>query len=501
MKSLSSVAAACAALLVSLAPLESEAAGTFRLADDSGYGGAESLDPISPTRFYNVIKLVYSRMVRQGEDGQPSPDLALSWSSSSDAKEWTFNLRRGVKFHDGSDFTAHDVAYSLMRIKSEKIKSPVAAVLSIVEGVDPLDDYTAKVRLSTPHADFPLLLMDYRARILSSRAGAGNVDALNETGVGTGPFKVSKLDARGTTILEAFPGYWEGKPDVDRVEVISIPDQQARVQAVLAGQVDYVAAVTQQQQLLFSDKSAYAVQSVQTGDWSGIVMRTDTAPFTDSRVRRALRILVDREAMMKLLVGENGGVVSCDDPVWSGDPYRADLTCPQDLPEAKRLLSDAGFPKGLDVVLYTSDLRELWTKMAEVYQQQAAAAGVHVDIRLVPGDSYWSATWMKKDFVATDWSQRPADQVLNEVYHSGAAWDESSFNDPHFDETLSAARRALEPSQRRALYGEAQKILYAEGGTLIPFHKSTVRVLSARVKGIPNVQEFSIRWNKLSVGE
>jgi len=488
------------AVLMAFAGAAAAEAATLHISHPLGYGGKESPDPISPTRFYELNQLLYDRLVRQGEHGQPAPDLAVSWSASDDAKEWTFKLRQGVKFHDGTPFSAADVVYSLMRIKSQKIASPLRSVLGIIQNAEAVDDSTVKVTLASSDADFPILLMDYRARILSSRGHEGKLDELNETGIGTGPFKLVKLDAAGTTIVEAFPGYWEGRPKLDRIEIIAIPSSDAQVQALLAGQIDYLDSVQYAKLPLFKQPD-FTVQSVPTGDWSGLVMRSDMAPFNDVRVRRALRLLVDRKAMRQLLAGADGGTITCDHPIWTGDPYRTDIDCPADLATAKKLLADAGHPDGLQVDLYTSDVAAFGTQMAEIYQQQAAAIGVKVNIKVVPADGYWTNVWMKVPFFFTDWAQRPADQVLNEVFRSSASWNESGFDHPFFDWLLDSARKEMNLQRREQLYALAQRMLYEEGGTMIPFSKNNFRVLGAKVSGLPSVDQFSIRWNEVAKAE
>lgn len=483
-------------LAVLLAPAAD--AATLRLAYDSAVGAAASLDPISPNRYYLTNQMVFSRLVRPDEHGLPSPDLATAWSASADGMTWTFTLRQGVKFHDGSDLTAADVVYSLTRIKSDALKSPVRAVLSVVDKVTAIDPHTVAIALKSPHADLPLLLMDYRVRILSAHAKDGATDLPNETGIGTGPFRIVKFDPQGTTVLRAFAGYWEGHPGVDEVDIFDIADQQARVQAMLAGQIDFLDSVDQQQRKLFEGSSAFTLLTAETGDWRGLVMRTNMAPFTDPRVRKAVRLAADRESMMKLLVGADGGTVSCDDPVWPGDPYFAPQSCKQDIAEAKRLLAEAGYPNGIDLDIYTSDLELLWTRMAEVYQQQAAAAGIRLAIHQVPSDEYNNNYWMKKPFTCTSWGQRPADQILNEAYRSDATWNESAMNSKPLDGLLDKARRTPDLAQRKAVYAEIQKLLFDEGGTFIPFHLNVSAVASTRLKGLRPVQQTWIRWQDVS---
>ncbi|RVU31134.1 ABC transporter substrate-binding protein [Neptunomonas marina] len=470
------------------------AAGNFRLAHDVGYAGAESLDPISPNRFFYANQMLYSRLVRQDQNGQPSPDIATRWSASKDAKTWTFELRQGVKFHDGSDLNAADIKYTLERIKDPKIDSPVAAVLGVIDTVKVINDHKVEIKLSAPHADLPLLLMDYRVRIIPENSG----DNIAKTGIGSGPFMLDELDPEGTTVLKANPNYWEGAPAADAMEIIGIPDSQARVQALMAGQIDFEDSVLSQQKRLFTNNPLFKTQSIATGEWRALVFRTDTAPFDNAKVRKALRLAVDRNEMMKLVSGEGAGTVTCDHPVWSGDQYRTEINCDQDIATAKRLLKEAGYENGIDVEISAADNEPEWLRMIEVYQQQAKPAGINVKVNMVPSDGYWSDVWMKHPAVATRWSQRPADQVLNEAFRSTAAWNETFFKNADFDSALDKARSELDFDKRKALYADLQNTLWEQGGALIPYHLNQTRVMRSNVTGLDPVENFSIRWNRVN---
>jgi peptide/nickel transport system substrate-binding protein len=260
--------------------------------------------------------------------------------------------------------------------------------------------------------------------------------------------------------------------------------------------------ISAQEKVLFENNPKFKIQHVATGDWlAAIVFRTDTAPFDDVRVRKALRIATDREAMVKLLLGEGGGVVACDTPVWSGDQYRAEIDCPQDIDGAKRLLAEAGYPNGIEIDVVTSDLRALWVNMVQVYQQQVAAAGITVNLVKAPADGYWSDVWMKEPAVTTSWGQRPADQVFNEAFKSTASWNESFLNNSAFDEKLKMAGQEMDVNKRTALYGDLQNILFEEGGTFIPFHINQVVVTSARVTGLPAMFDDAVQYHNVSVGD
>jgi len=466
--------------------------GVFKVSHDLGFGKDTNLDPITKGRLFQVIEKTMNRLVRNDLNGVPSPSLATSWSANADASEWTFNLRKGVKFHDGSDFDAEDVKFSIMRVGANK--SPAAKGISMIEAVEVVDSHTVKMKLNTSFADLPLNLTDYRLRMLPSESEA----TIAQTGVGTGPFMVDKFDAEGTTILKANPNYWEGAPGLAEVHIIAISDSQARVQALLSGQIDMLRVIDYKQKPIFEGNSKFKHHVIPTGNWRGMVMRTDVEPFTDARVRKAVRMAVDRQALADLVTG-GAAEITCDHPVMKTDQYRADISCPQDIAGAKKLLADAGFPNGIEFTVYPSSLEPTWTPIAEVVQQQVAAAGIKVNIKVSPSDGYWSDVWMKKDVAMTRWNQRPADQALNEIYHSGAKWNESYYKNSKFDSILESARKELDFEKRKAIYQSAQNMLWEDSGTLIPYTVSKLIVTTARVNNLDEVENWSVRWHKISV--
>jgi peptide/nickel transport system substrate-binding protein len=286
------------------------------------------------------------------------------------------------------------------------------------------------------------------------------------------------------------------------MEIVGIPDGQARLQALLGGQIDMEPGITRQQRVLLDRSGRHTVQEVPTGNWRGIVFRTDVRPFDDVRVRRAIRMAVDRKALLDLVAG-GAGAIGCDTPVGPTDQYRAPhdaaRECPQNIEGARRLLAEAGFPNGIDFDLQVATLEPVWPTLAEAFQQQVAGAGIRVRINQVPSDGYWSQVWMRRDAVMTRWNQRPADATLNEIFRTGSAWNESHFKDPRFDAILDAARRELDFDKRKALYIDAQNHLRDNSGTLVAFHATVFVGTTNRVRDLDPVEYFSIRWNRVKV--
>nr|WP_316650697.1 ABC transporter substrate-binding protein [uncultured Gellertiella sp.] len=491
------IIALVSALLFSL-PLAAQAEGVLHLGTDVGFGAKTTMDPYDGNRFWPVINIVFDGLVTLTPDGKPEPRLATSWSSSENLTVWTFKLRTGVRFHDGRAFGAKDVLWSYKRMLDKDFDSPVRAVLSIIRDIKAVDDQTVEFDLSAPEADFPLLAGDYRALILPEGTTA---ESVHDKPIGTGPFIAETVDPEGTTVLSANPDYYGGKPKLSSIEVVAIADSSARVQALLSGQLDMLLTIDAKQAPLFAGNPDFTLQHIPSGDWNAIDFQTNVKPFDDVRVRKALRLAVDREALTRLVLGDGNGIVSCDTPVWNGDAYHSDFAdCHQDIAGARKLLAEAGYPDGIDVEIFTSDVEENMVQIVEAYQAQVKAAGIRVKLSMTASDGFWDSVWMKRPAFVDSWGQRPATQVLNEVYRSTANWNPSVWKHPEFDAMLDKARAEPDFARRKALYGEIQKKLYDEGGMLIPYHKVLLRVLRDSVRGVeaPFVTE-NIDWATVDV--
>jgi peptide/nickel transport system substrate-binding protein len=484
------------ATLVALCATLTHAApsGTFRHAHNVGFGAQSSLDPASKGRVLQIIEKIQSRLVRPGRGGKPEPDLATAWEPNEDGTVWTFHIRDGVRFHDGSALDAGDVVYSIKRVIDPDYGSPARAAVKMIEHIEATGPLTVRMRLGSTFADLPLQLMDPRLRIIPEGSG----ETVDQTGIGTGPFKVETFDPDGITVLTAYEGYWEGPPALARVEVIGVPDAQARLQAFLSGQLDMERGIAPVLRRALDKSLRYQLLEIPTGNWMGLAFRTDMAPFDDPRVRRALRLVVDRDEMLDLAL-DGGGVVSCDTPVAPNDQYRAEMRCPPDPERARALLTEAGHPDGIDVDIYVSSLDPSWPVIGVAYQEQAAEAGIRVNVVNAAADGYWSTVWMKKPAFTTSWGERPADQALNEAFHSSAKWNESHYSNPEFDHLLEAARAELNFAKRRALYIKAQEYLAKTSGTMIPFHVTQLVVLSNRVTHFDPVPNDALRWHLVAV--
>lgn len=470
--------------------------GTLRIARPPA-SDAETLDPASALSAYEYLGALYNRLVRVDKEGKVAPDLAESWEPDAKASTWTFRLRRGVTFHDGSAFTSADAAYTLRHILDTATASPQGPVLAPL--VDPKrlrtpDPHTLVIPLKSPHAEFPSLLTHYNCYVIPD----GSARSIGRTGIGTGPFKLVSFTAAGPGRIQAYADHWAGRPVLDTIDFFSVADMQARSNALLAGQVDLLS----QTNLDFATARVIAASSRATiarsknAQWYVLPMLTTEKPFTDVRVRQAMKLAYDPEHIRKVAL-QGAGTLGWDNPVPPNDPNHIAAHPAHDPERARHLLKRAGHER-LAVDLYTSSYDPIFTPMALAYQESAARAGIRVRIRTAAADSYYTQIWMKKPLMATYWyTGRPVDQLLNQVFRSGSSYNETAWSDREFDALLDRARRETDGRRRRELYGQAQTLVIERGGAITPMFADRLTGISRKVRGYA---EHGFEFDYLGIG-
>ena len=473
--------------------------GTFRHAHNCQWGGAENMDPASPARFQEPIQWVMDRLLGLDLGGVPSPILAQSWTVNPIATQWTFNLEQGVEFHDGTPMTSQDVVYSIQHHLDPDVGSQLASVLDFIDpdGFETPDDHTVVINLLKGHADLPLLMTHYAMRVIP----VGSRDTIGDTGMGTGPFIPVNVDVDGVSRFISNDSYWRGLPGVYQYTEVGICDGDARVQAILADQIDLTWSMTVAQGQLFEGDDDFVVQENGTGSIQNIAMIVTEPPYDDLRVRKALKLLVDPDEMIAVIT-QGHATKACNNPVRPFDQYYLPTECPQDIEQARSLLAEAGYGNGLTIEFAASQLSPQWLPLATVYKDQAGDAGVTVEIKQVPADGYWANTWMVHPFSNSNWGMRHADQFMNEAFRCGASWGEYFWCNVEFDSLLDQARAEVDFDQRKGLYQHAQELLIEESGMIAPFFQNDIRALTSRVQGIDErVIFFEYPWHSITLIE
>lgn len=443
---------------------------------------------------------VYNRLISVDTKMQLEPELAQSWSVSPDGKTWTFNLVKGATFHNGKPFTAKDVVYTFKRLIDPALGSPAAQTLSFLtpDGIKAADDGTVQFTTANPIANLPELISVKYALIVPDGSTAAD---LKLHGVGTGPYMQESFTPSETKrVLARNPHYWKaGLPKAKCLEISVMTEEVPRTAALQSGAVDLI-LVTSASSIpqLKADPSVKLVESP-AGTYYTFTMWIDNKPFTDNRVRQALKLVIDRQAMVDTVLlgyGEAGN----DNPVPPSWPAAYTHEAPKrDVAKAKALLAEAGYPNGLDVDLNTAEGSPGMLKMAEAYQQMAAEAGIRVNLIQNPADSYWDTVWNKRPFFNTAWSARIPSQGLSFIFAKASKINESHWFNDDYDALLDKAQKELDDAKRAAIYGEAQKTIAEQGGEIVPFFIKTVAAIRATCSGYaPHMQSNNLNYETLT---
>lgn len=424
---------------------------------------------------------VYEPLIWIDEDYNFVPWLAESWEANSEGTVWTFHLRKGVKFHDGSDFDAEDVVYTFRRIKDPATGSPGAGGLSIFEneGITAVDAHTVQIKLDKPNAELPLLMHEEYSLMVPSGTTTAQLDSGSN---GTGPFTIENYSADSPrTILRRNPNYWrDGLPRTDCIELRGIDDPITRSAAITSGEGDILIVADSTTLPTLEKNPDIELIKTKAGYYLMMWMMVDTPPFDDVRVRKALKLVQDRQTIVDLALLGFGYPMN-DNPIRPGSSfsYTSEII-PQDIAKAKSLLAESGH-SDLTVDLYTgaTELIPGLNAMVQAYKEMAAQAGITINIVTAPSASFYEAVSHKKPFGASYWFYRPPSLIFP-FYMQTSTWNESRWMSDDFDDLINRAFATVDPEARLELYKEAQKVITEEGGLITSAFSS---VVSAARKG------------------
>jgi peptide/nickel transport system substrate-binding protein len=443
--------------------------GTLRISVDQACAKLNPLlTRVNPE--YLVAELLYSSLTRLKPDMSAEPDLAESWTNSPDLTEWTFSLRKGLTFHDGSPCTAADVVATFEAILDAKTASPARQNVGPIAKVSSKDDHTVVFSLSAPFADLPVTLAYTNAKVVPAAVIRSGLARLDREAVGTGPFKLISFEPERLVVVarnEAF--YDKARPFLDRIEVVIYPDVSAEVSALISGDTDMISTTPPTEFGRLQKAIGVKALRVPSGQFCNVNFGCDQKPFNDVRVRQALALTVDRATMVNF-VTEGFGSPGNDSPLNPAYRYYADQPLKNaDIARAKTLLAEAGYPNGLEATLIASDRPGLRTQLAVALREMAKPAGFRINVETMPHATYLDQVWKKGSFYIGFYNmQATADAIFALLYTSNAAWNETRWNNTAFDKLVFEARATVDEAKRRALYADAQKLMNAEVPSIIP---------------------------------
>jgi peptide/nickel transport system substrate-binding protein len=461
--------------------------GTLRVA----LPPAPNLDPLKmeAAGAIAIVQQVAEYLVWVEPDLSLRPVLATSWSTPDGGKTWVFDIRQGVKFHDGRDLTADDVVASFQRMVDPTTASAAAAQLSFLkkEHVKKVGDYKVQFDLERPIGQFPYYTNVYNALILPHDYDGD----WQKNPVGTGPFRVKSLRPQEGATLVRNETYWDqGKPYLDGVEIQLYESPQAMILALQGKQADMVlnASFIDARSIL-SDPDLDVVH-IQAPEHRQLTMRCDQKPFDDKRVRQAVALCLNRPALIKGLFGGFADLGN-DHPIAPIYPEKVELKQrEQNVAEAKKLLAAAGYPQGFEVDLYTEQYIEV-PQYAQFIKQMLEPAGIRVNLHIEPLNTYYDH-WTKVGFGLTDWAGRPtAIQILSVAFKGGAEWNAAHWKNDEFDGLLGQIEAEVDQGKRAKLLERAAAIMNDEVPAVIGYFTNNLRPVSKRVAGVPgSISQF-----------
>jgi peptide/nickel transport system substrate-binding protein len=444
--------------------------------------------------------------------GRVVPWLATSWKPNADATVWTFQIRRGVKFHNGKTLTAQDVVASMKQYVREKSSNAGLTPYFDPAGVSARGQYTVVFRLKSPVGVFPYLVSQttYQAIIQPASIAAKPGTWVKSGMIGTGAFRVTNYVDKKSATLVRHNAYWGGRPPLDGVRITFYQGSAPTVLALRAGQVDLVMQLSPQEAQPFKNNARFRHYQQPTSTHRQIAMRTDLDPFKDPRVRRAVALVLDRPQLTsRVMLG--AAEVGNDSPFWRGflSTDRTVAQRRQNLAQARSLLQAAG-AQNLKFNLTTWQFLD-HTDHAAAVQAYARQAGIDIGLEVMDVSKYYDAEPAGADYATTTpWLNRPAtlteygargvpNVYVTRCYMSTGDWNASHYKNPAFDTAARAYLSAAEVgAQRRATKRMAQ-ILLADTPVITDYWVNYVTASSSKVRNYVPEGISHIRLAKVSM--
>lgn len=450
-----------------------------------GVTGGGPTDNIDAGLFFtNVDGLrlfqLYNSLYAFDKEVKPQLSLAEEATHNSDATEWTVRLRSGVTFHDGKDLTAEDVIFTFQRILDPKLAMLGANFIKSMDiaNVKKLDNLTVKIPFHVPYPQFPEAMATYFYFIVP-------VGYTPKHPIGTGPFKYESFTPGQESVFSRNDNYWQsGMPYVDKLIISDYSDETSQVNALSSHQLDLVNAL--------SNSSIPMVKSggndvlIEIGEcWTPFTMRTDMPPFTDVRVRQAFRLVIDRPQMLQLVFGGHG-LIGND----LFDPYDRTYnhSIPQrtvDIEQARSLLKQAG-QENLSITLISADVNAGMFKAAQIFAQQASAAGIKVNVRHIPVSQLYGPNYTKWQFAQDAWNYNPYLFTTQYATIPGGLFNECHVNYPPYTKLWKEFNVTVDPNIQSEIAHEMQLMEWngLASGFIVPYFVPQIDGMGSNVRGL-----------------
>ena len=419
---------------------------------------------------------LYDRLVTRDSNFKLVLELADTFTPNKTGDVWTIRVKKGVKFHNGRELTADDVMFTIQRVLNPNTKAIRAGSLSGIDAskMKKIDKYTISITLKSANVTFDEVFSNYAMGIVPVGYDPAKP-------VGTGPFKFKSFTPGVKSVYTKNTAYWRtGEPYVDSVEILSIPDETARVNALVSGQVDAITDLPNAQVSTVRANKKLKVINAKTGAYVPIAMNAAKEPFNNPMVRQAFRLMVDREAVVKQAYS---GLAQMGNDVLGryDEGYNAKL--PQrdyDPEKAKALLKKSGVTlPAMD--LKTTDEAAGMLTIPQIFALNAKQAGVTVNV--TTPTNFWDG-WPGAHVFSMDYYiNRTYLEAATLVYGKGDYAKETGWSNPEYDALIAKALKTTNKSLRNEMIADAQKIEYDDGAYIITSFYNKVDASSAKIDG------------------
>lgn len=436
---------------------------------------------------------IYEGLVKPDSDGNIYPAVASDYTISDDQRTYTFTLREGVKFHDGSLVTVEDIKHTLDKCADTSNGDPLVEAFSNVESINIVDDKTVEIVLVQPSADFIAGLADINAAIVP----ASNADP-DKVAIGTGPYKYVSRSPQENFILEKFDEYWGEPAQIEKVILKICANTDSIVMDLNGGSIDMFARLTTAQAAQLSGE--YNVLEGSMNLVQAMYLNNAVEPFNDIRVRQALCYAIDKEEIMLMIADGKGTPIGSSMFPAFGKYYMPELNdvYATDIEKAKELLTEAGYPDGFSFTVKVPSNYTPHIDTAQVIAEQLKAINVDAQIELIEWDSWLSDVYAGRDYQATvvgvDASSLTASALLMR-FNSDASNNFVNFKNEAYDTAFANAQATTDDAEQTAYYKECLQILTDEAANVYIQDLAELVALNKKYAGYEfyplYVQDFS----------
>jgi peptide/nickel transport system substrate-binding protein len=461
-------------------------------------GEPDQLDPHKTSAYFSfeVLENVFDTLVEPDANLEMRPALAESWTVSPDQLSWTFHLRSGVTFHDGSAFTADDVVYSYRRIIDEQLTN--VDKFGAVTEVRAPDAETVVIRLKQPTPNLLTNIGGFKGMAIVQRRNVESGQIATHP-IGTGPFSFVGQKSGDSITLEANPSYWGGPPDISGVTFRFISEPTTALSALQAGEIDWTDSIPPQRVAQLRDDDSMHLAATASNDYWYLALNEARKPWDDVRVRQAIAYGIDRDS---IVTATSYGTAAANQlAIPEGNPWYTEYhRYGYDVDKAKGLLQDAGV-SGSDLdMLVTGEYPETVTA-AQVIADNLAPLGITVHIRTVD-----FATWLDEqntgnfDMLMMGWlGNIDPDDFYYAQHHTNGTSNAQKFSDSEVDRLLDAGRVETNHRAREEIYRWAATLIADQVSYIYLYNPSVIQAWTTGLSGFESRRDGAVRFRTVSL--